>query len=146
MHLIQSFCPAVRYNLLCHPEVSGLAQQDFHSHQGYKDPIGFHYLTKSKYLTITRYNIRRRPCLGTKAKTPNRFLKPVRSVQIPFADFVMKIKRTIVAPMEAASLLGKSRNFGIAQQNIAYSGTSSVWSKKVLLLKTRAFHYLKFDF
>ena len=34
---------------------------------------------------------------------PNPFLKPVKSVQIPFDDYVMKIKRTIVAPMEAAS-------------------------------------------
>ena len=68
MHLIQSFCPAVRYNLLCHPEVSGLAQQDFHYHQGYKDPIGFQYLTKSKHLTITRYKTKRSKSLGTKAR------------------------------------------------------------------------------
>lgn len=73
MHHIQSFCPAVRYNLLCHPEVSGLAQEDFHSHQGYKNRVGFQYKSKPKRPAIKQYKIERRQSLNTKEVTPNRF-------------------------------------------------------------------------
>jgi hypothetical protein len=55
----------------------------------------------------------------------------------------VKVKRTHLAAMEAASLLGKSRNFGIPQHDIAYSRTTREPSKKVLLLKNNTFALLK---
>lgn len=81
IYLTKSFCPAVRYNLLCHPEVSGLAQQDFRCHQGYKNRVSIQLVTKPEHLAIRRYKTKGRKLIGSKTETPNRFQKPVRCLK-----------------------------------------------------------------